>query len=153
MIDPKVQGTITAQTGAPVPRDAVLSTFEGVLRANGLAIVHIGDLYRVRPVEEAAKAGVGGSSSGDTAGFATRVLPLRFVSAQALKSVLDPFVPLGGLLQADSARNVLIVSGTGTDLVSFANLVSQFDVDWLAGTSFALYTLRVRIAKSVAAEL
>ena len=75
VIDPKVQGTITAQTGAPVARDAVLSTFEGVLRANGLAVVHIGDLYRVLPVEEAAKAGVGGSSGGETAGFATRVLP------------------------------------------------------------------------------
>jgi general secretion pathway protein D len=152
VVDPKVQGTITAQTGAPVPREAVLSTFEGVLRANGLALVHSGDLYRVLPVEEAAKAGGAPGTEGG-AGFATRVLPLRYASAPALKSVLDPFVPPGGLLQADPARNVLIVSGAGTDLSGFADLVRQFDVDWLAGTSFALYTLRVGIAKDIANEL
>jgi general secretion pathway protein D len=152
VVDPKVQGTITAQTGAPVPREAVLSTFEGVLRANGLALVHTGDLYRVLPIEEAAKAG-GASGAEAGPGFATRVLPLHYVGANALKSVLDPFVPPGGLLQADAARNVLIISGAGTDLGGFADLVKQFDVDWLAGTSFALYTLRVGNAKDIANEL
>ncbi len=137
VVDPKVQGTITAQTGAPVPREAVLSTLEGVLRANGLALVHSGDLYRVLPIEEAAKAGGAPGAEGGP-GFATRVLPLRYASATTLKSVLDPFVPPGGLLQADAARNVLIISGAGTDLAGFAELVRQFDVDWLAGTSFAL---------------
>jgi general secretion pathway protein D len=152
VVDPKVQGTITAQTGAAVPREAVLSTFEGVLRANGLALVHSGDLYRVLPIEDAAKAGGAPGTEGGP-GFATRVLPLRYASAPALKSVLDPFVPPGGLLQADAARNVLIISGAGTDLSGFADLVRQFDVDWLAGTSFALYTLRVGIAKDIATEL
>jgi len=151
VVDPKVQGTITAQTGAPVPREAVLSTFEGVLRANGLGLVHTGDLYRVLPIEEAAKAE--GSPGAGGAGFATRVLPLRYVAALALKSVLDPFVPPGGLLQADAARNVLIISGAGSDLGGFADLVKQFDVDWLTGTSFALYTLRVGNAKDLANEL
>jgi general secretion pathway protein D len=152
VVDPKVQGTITAQTGAPVPREAVLSTLEGVLRANGLALVHSGDLYRVLPIEEAAKAGGAPGAEGGP-GFATRVLPLRYASATTLKSVLDPFVPPGGLLQADAARNVLIISGAGTDLTGFADLVRQFDVDWLAGTSFALYTLRIGIAKDIANEL
>jgi general secretion pathway protein D len=152
VVDPKVQGTITAQTGAPVPREAVLSTFEGVLRANGLAIVRSGDLYRVLPIEDAAKAGGTPAAEGGP-GFATRVLPLRYASAPALKSVLDPFVPPGGLLQADAARNVLIISGAGTDLAGFADLVRQFDVDWLAGTSFALYTLRIGIAKDIGNEL
>ena len=35
----------------------------------------------------------------------------------------------------------------------FVDLVRQFDVDWLAGTSFALYPLRVGNAKDVAGEL
>ena len=152
VVDPKVQGTITAQTGAPVRREAVLPTFEGILRANGLALVHSGDLYRVLPIEDAAKAGGAPSTEGG-AGFATRVLPLRYASAPALKSVLDPFVPPGGLLQADAPRNVLIISGAGTDLAGFADLVRQFDVDWLAGTSFALYTLRIGNAKDIATEL
>ena len=153
VVDPKVQATITAQTGAAVPRDAVLPTLESVLRANGLALVHSGDVYRVLPIEEAAKAGLNTTGGGAESGFATRVLPLRYVSAAALKTVLDPFVPAGGLLQADASRNVLIVSGTASDLSGFADLVKQFDVDWLAGTSFALYTLRVGNAKDIAAEL
>jgi general secretion pathway protein D len=153
VVDAKVQATITAQTGGPVPRDAVLPTFENVLRANGLALVHSDDIYRILPIEDAAKTAIAAQPAPGSAGYATRILPLRFVSAPALKSVLDPFVPPGGLLQIDAARNLLIVSGTAADLDGFADLVHQFDVDWLAGTSFALYPLRVGMAKDIATEL
>src|SRR5690348_7111885 len=41
VVDSKVQAMITAQTGGPVPKQAVLPTLESVLRANGLALVQV----------------------------------------------------------------------------------------------------------------
>lgn len=152
-VDPKVQALITVQTGAPLPRDAVLAMLENVLQANGIEMVKADDVYRVLPSTEAAKATLPavGTANGSTYGM--RILPLRYASATQLKSVLAPFVPPGSVLQVDTARNVLIITGSAADLDGFTDLVRQFDVDWLAGTSYALYPLQVATAKDVANEL
>jgi general secretion pathway protein D len=155
VVDPKVQATITAQTGSPLPRSAVLPTLEGVLRASGLALVEMDGLYRVLPLEDAARASSPSLVSAGVSrpGYAIRVLPLKFIPVAELKAVLDPFVPPGGVLQADGTRNVLVVSGPAGDLDGFAELVRQFDTDWMRGTSFALYPLRVGVVKDIASEL
>jgi general secretion pathway protein D len=154
VVDAKIPATmITAQTGGPVPRNAVLPTLESVLRANGLGLVDVNGVYRVVPLEDAAKSSAGGLVGPGGAGYAVRVLPLRFVSATEIKSVLEPFLPPGGVLQADAQRNLLIATGPGGDMEGFSALVRQFDVDWLAGTSFALYPLRIGLAKDVAGDL
>jgi general secretion pathway protein D len=153
VIDNKIQAMITAQTGGPVPREAVLPTLESVLRANGLALVQVNGLYRVLAIEDAAKSSAGAVAARGQAGYAVRVLPLHFVAGSEIKSVLEPFLPPGSVIQVDAARNLLIVSGAGSDMDGFVDLVRQFDVDWLTGTSFALYPLRVGNAKDVASEL
>ncbi|HKW55166.1 MAG TPA: type II secretion system secretin GspD, partial [Stellaceae bacterium] len=151
VVDSKVQAMITAQTGGPVPKQAVLPTLESVLRANGLALVQVNGLYRVLPIEDAAKSGA--AAGRGQAGYGVRVLPLHFVSGSEIKGVLEPFLPAGSVIQVDAARNLLIVSGASADLDGFVDLVRQFDVDWLTGTSFALYPLKVGTAKDVASEL
>jgi len=152
-VDPRVQASITVQTGNPLPRDAILSTLESVLAANGLALVETNGIYRILPLQDAAKASAGAPAVANQPGYAIRILPLRFASPSELKSILDPFVPTGGILQADAARNLLIVTGAASDLDGFEDLVRQFDVDWLSGTSYALYPLRVGMVKDVAGEL
>lgn len=154
VVDPKIQTTVTAQTGSPIPKSAVLPTMEGVLRASGLALVESEGLYRILPLEDAARSSSPTVVLGATrSGYAIRVLPLKFIPAAELKTVLDPFVPPGGVLQADGARNLLIVSGPASDLGGFTELVRQFDTDWMRGTSFALYPLQVGLVKDVGNEL
>lgn len=156
VIDPKVQGTATVQTGAPLPRDAVLPTLENVLRANGLALVDMNGIYRVLPAEDGARAS--GSTAGPELkqirpGYGIRVLPLKHSAAQDVVRVLEPYTPEGGGLQGDTTRNLIIAAGTSQDLDGFARLVATFDTDWLAGMSYAIYPLQVETAKSMAAQL
>ena len=153
VIDPKLQAAITVQTGAPLPRAAVLPALENVLQANGIAMVQSDGVYRVLPADQAAKASIGAESLQDRPGYAMRILPLHYAAAGELKTVLEPFLPPGGTLQVDGARNLLLVTGASGALDGFADLVRQFDVSWIAGTSFALYHLRVSTAKDVAQEL
>jgi general secretion pathway protein D len=152
-VDPRAQAAITVQTGNPLPREAILPTLENVLAANGLALVETDGLYRILPLQDAAKVSAGAPALAKQPGYAIRILPLRFASPSELKTILDPFVPVGGILQADPSRNLLIVTGPASDLDGFEDLVRQFDVDWLAGTSYALYPLHVGMAKDVANEL
>ncbi|WP_119681584.1 type II secretion system secretin GspD [Indioceanicola profundi] len=149
-VDPRAQAAITAQT-APLPRDAVLPVFESILRTSGLALVETDGLYRIIPLEDAARTAA--ARGRERAGYGVRVIPLQSVQAAELKSVLDPFVPAGGVLQVDPRRNILVVSGPATALNDFADLANELDVDWLASRSFGIYPLKVGSAEDIAAEL
>ena len=151
-VDAKAQANITAQTGSPVPRDKVLSVLETVLRASGLDLVEASGVYRVLAATDAAKASLTATPSANQPGYGVRVFPLHYVSATELKTVLQPFLPPGSTMEADAARNLLVISSPG-GRDDIAGLIQQFDVDWLAGTSFALYPLKVGTARDIANEL
>ena len=53
----------------------------------------------------------------------------------------------------DEARNLLLLAGTSQEVQTLLNVVKTFDVDWLAGMSFALYPLEYVDAKTIAGEL
>ncbi|HEY1723147.1 MAG TPA: type II secretion system secretin GspD [Magnetospirillaceae bacterium] len=148
-IDPKVQSTVTLKTSQPLARAAVLQTLESVLAETGVAIVQNGDLYRVMPMS-AAKAN---GAAPNVTGYGVDVIELKFASAVALKRILDPFVPTGGTLQVDTARNALVVSGSGTDRASFIRLVGTFDIDSMAGMSFAMFPIKQGDAVAMAHDL
>src|SRR6202022_2163235 len=98
VIDPKVQGTATVQTGAPLPRDAVLSALENVLRANGLALFNMNGIYRVMLVDDAPRvsnAAPGSSLRAIRPGYGIRILPLKFSAVQDVLRVLEPYTPTG----------------------------------------------------------
>ncbi|HUC69312.1 MAG TPA: type II secretion system secretin GspD [Stellaceae bacterium] len=152
VVDPKVNAQITAQTSDKLPREAVLPTLESILSASGLAMVESDGVWHIMPMQDAARATLSAPLAGQP-GYGIRVIPLNFVSASEIKSVLDPLMPQGSTLQTAGARNVLIVAAPTADLDGLADLVRRFDVDWLAGTSFALYPLHVAQAKDVAPEL
>jgi general secretion pathway protein D len=156
VIDPKVQGAATVQTGAPLPRDAVLPTLENVLRANGLALANMNGIYRILPIEDAPRTSGASRASflkGVRPGYGIRILPLKFSAVQDVVRVLEPYTPAGGGLQADTARNLIIAAGAAQDLDGFAQLVAVFDTDWLAGMSYAIYPLQVETAKGMAGQL
>ncbi len=90
VIDPRIQGTVTARTARPIARSDVIPAMENILALNGVALTHVGGVFRVVPLNEAA-AGISSlvvsPSPGDLAqGFGTHILPLRFASARSMES-------------------------------------------------------------------
>ncbi|HZB93792.1 MAG TPA: type II secretion system secretin GspD [Stellaceae bacterium] len=152
VVDPKANAPITAQTGGPLRREDVLPTLEAILSANGLAMIEDNGVWRIMPMQDAARATLSAPMAAQP-GYGIRILPLKYVSAPELKGVLAPVMPQGSTLETVGARNVLVVAGPASELGGLADLVRRFDVDWLASTSFALYPLHVAQAKDVAPEL
>ena len=155
VIDPRVQGAVTVQTSRPLARAAVLPTLETVFRTSGFALVERDGMYRIVPLEAAPRTGGAAEGAGRSlpAGAGAYVVPLRFASAAEVKKVIDPLVPPGGQLSADPLRNVLVVLGAREEASALADLIELLDVDWLAGTSFALHPLRSATPKAVVPEL
>src|SRR5437660_1023213 len=136
-IDPSVQGTATLEISNPVPRAALLSTLETVLNQNGATLVQRDGVYRVAPLASgAATATIAGPGS---VGAGTQLVPLRYASAKDLAKVLEPYVTEGGKITADPGRNVLIVSGDPAVRQTLGSMIRAFDIDVLAGQSYALF--------------
>ncbi len=141
-VDPRIQGTVTLQTSRPLGRDQVLPTLEEILRLNGAAIVESGGLFRIVPLEEAGKTAPNLSFDDIRGrGLSVRVIPLRFVAASEIESLLQAFTSVAGGLTIDSSRNLVFVAGTRQELSNLSNLVAVLDVDWMKGMSFALKPL------------
>jgi general secretion pathway protein D len=148
-VDPQVQGTITLQTGGPIPRSAVIGVLTNSLQLSGIGLVQQDGLYAAVPVANAARtAPIGGS-----AGFITRVVTPQYAAASELERALQPLVPAGASMKADPGRNILIVSGSAQDVANMMANVESFDVDYLRGMSFALLPLKNGRAQDVASDL
>lgn len=155
VIDPAVHGTVTIQTTRPLTRSYVLPTLSDALRFSGVALVPVDGQYKVVPMQDAPRQGEPfyGGHNGQPPGYKLQIVPLKFVNASDMQRVLQPFAPSGAILQVDTARNLLILGGTDAELDPVLDTINVFDVDQLAGMSFALFPLKSASAKSVATEL
>ena len=144
VIDPMVQGTATLHTTRPVPHDDLIPTLEMLLRANDAAVVLQHGVYHVLPREKAAGAALtpqlGDLDAAMPEGYTIRVVPVQYVSVREMAEILEPFAPAGSIMRADTARNLLLLAGNTTELDGLTETVRIFDVDWLEGMSFGLFT-------------
>ena len=157
LLDPSVNGTVTLHTTRPVTQDTVLPIVEAVLEQNGAALIRDEGMFKVLPLASAASASgspaVGRYPSSRQKGYGIQVVPLQHVAASELEGILGPFVPEGSSLTVDTTRNVLILSGPRYRLDDLLATVRMFDVDWLAGMSFAMFRLEYADAVSVVDEI
>ncbi len=149
-IDPAVRGTATLHTERPLTRAQALAALQSLLAQNGAALVQNGALYRVVP-QPAAAASPGLAAGAGAAGSA--VVPLRYASAEELAKVLQPFVGAGGRIVAAPGRNALVIGGDPESRQTLRNLVEAFDINLLAGQSYAVLPVQDGDAKDFATAL
>ena len=150
-IDPAVRGTATIETAQPVARDQLLGILETLLAQNGATLNEQNGLYRVLPSN-----GPGANSSlvgANGVGSGTQMITLRYASAKDLAKVLEPFVTEGGKVSPDPTHNALVVSGDPSARESLVGLIRAFDIDLLAGQSYAVFPVNTGDPTKVATEL
>lgn len=153
-VDPQVQGEVTVQTGRPLARDQLLPTLETLLRASNAVLVREGEVYRIIPAAGAVQRGILTPRLGQGGlGYGVRIVPLRYVSATEMQTIITPFLPEGGVLRADPIRNLLILAGTPQELANAQSTIDTFDVNWLKGMSIGMFRLRNVDSQALAGEL
>lgn len=155
-VDGGVQGTITLQTTHPLTRDEVIPALETSLQMANLALTHEADGYHIVPLASAAQAGAGNISVAggpQTQGYGYEVIPLQYANASSVQALIQPLAQSGVQMQVDAARNLLIIAGTSQQRAAIAADVAVFDVDWLAGMSYALVPLQNTSAAAVSKEV
>lgn len=155
VLSPKVSGRVSLQTTRPLTEDEMLPTLETLLRMNGAVLIRDKGIYRIEPDANAliGAPGAGVGTGPLEPGFQLRVVPLRYVSAEEMKKVLEPVMPPKAVLHVDEVRNLVMVAGTAEELASVMDTIDIFDVDYMRGMSVALFPLKNVDAKTIAEEL
>ena len=151
IIDPGIQGTATIQTPRPLRREELLPTLQGILAENGAAMVYSNGVFRI--MAAANPAALAPLVDPNAVASGSQVVPLRYASAQQLAAMLAPYVGEGGKVVADPTRNVLVIAGSPSARASLIGLIRVFDVDYLAGQSYALFPVQSGEPEKVAKDL
>jgi general secretion pathway protein D len=156
-IDPAVGGTVTIRTTSGIPRESLPATMEMLLRMNGATMTKEGGVWKILPAAAAVRGNVtpqlGSSNRALRPGYSVLIVPLQYVGARQMATLLEPFVKDQTTVRVDDLRNLLILSGTEFELKHLLETVDMFDINWMAGMSAGLFTLQSADVKSVVAEL
>jgi general secretion pathway protein D len=154
IIDPRVQGTVTLASGRPVPKSDILFVLESALRLSSVALVRESSgAYRLVPGAEAVGSGSLDVAGNTEAGFGITVIPLQFVSAQALNKLVDGFVTKAGTIRIEPASNMVLIQGSGAERRAAADFVMTYDADWMRGQSVGIYPVRNSTPEPIISEL
>jgi general secretion pathway protein D len=154
-VHPAVTGTVTFRTVKPIAMKDLLPTLEMLLRQNGAAVVREDNIYKILPV--AAVRGsvspqLGGTNLPLPQGFGVVVVPLKYIGAQEMLRLLEPFAPENSV-RVDTIRNLVIFAGNQRELKHLVETVEMFDVDWLAGYSLGIFPIKSTDVKSIIGDL
>jgi len=157
VVDPAVAGTVSLQTSRGIAEESLLYVLESLLHVNGAALVQEGELYRITPIDSASlntlQPHMLNQSKQRQPGFRIQIVPMRYIAAREMETILTPMVRKGGILRVDERRNLLLLAGTSLELQSWLQTVEIFDVDWLKGQSVGIFPLEYAQAAVVTQEL
>ncbi len=154
MVDSAVAGTVTLSTSRPMTIDQVLPTLEVLLRMNGAVLRKSDGIYSVVPDSKAFSGAISPQIGlANDRGFQLLIVPLRFISASEMQSILEPMLPESSILKVDSTRNLLLIGGALIELQQAQATVNVFDIDQMQGMSVGLFRMKNAEAESVRAEL
>ena len=118
VLHPPLAGTITLATRAAVAPDQAAFLLESALQANGLALLRDarGSYHVGRPdTLKGIGSGVRQTGSGPLPpGYGAIVVPLQYIGAGEMATILRPLMPAEALVRVDTVRNLLVLTGTRT---------------------------------------
>ena len=81
------------------------------------------------------------------------VVPLRYVSAQAMLKLLDGFGVKPNAVRVDNTRNLVIIQGTGPERRSAVETILSFDGDWMRGQSVGVFPIHNSTPEPIITEI
>lgn len=155
VIAPTVQGTVTLATPRPVGPAQALALLEMVLGWNNARLVWSNGQYAILPTDQAVPGNLAPrtGTAANARGFELRAVPLRYVSAIEMEKLLKPYVRQGAIVQVDAARNLIVLSGSRSELENYLRTVRIFDVDWLEGMSVGVFPIQSAEAEKIVTSL
>lgn len=130
ILGPNVQGKVTVVSQKPLDATQIYEVFQQVLAVHGYVTLPAGD-GMVKIVSQASARGDGavpvGKSAPGSNGLVTQVVPVHYVSAVELATLLQQFTPQGGQVVAHGPSNSLILSDRASVVHRLERIIQRVD--------------------------
>ena len=158
VLHPPLNGAVTLATQGNVTADHAILLLEYALQANGYLIAqdtrgtyHIGKPEIIKGIVPAVRQVI--KNSPLPPGYGAIVIPLTYIGATEMATILRPLAPPDAILRIDPLRNMLVMVGNRTQSEGWLDLVTTFDVDLLKGMSVGVFPLKHISAKDIDSAL
>lgn len=148
-IAPNVGGNVSFSTAKPIRADQAMAVLEMLLSWTGNTLIYKDGRYTVLQIKDAVQGNLTPQLASPKLanGYEVRVFPLRYVSPSEMAKLLTPYAKPTAFINIDTARSMLVLAGTASELSNYAQTIEIFDVDWLKGMSIGVFNLqRVEVA-------
>jgi general secretion pathway protein D len=144
LLDPRFKGgSVTIHTYGEVKSADLLPLLETILRVNGAALVKIGDLYRVVPVDKVSQAplppSVNGKDFPDDERMSLNLVFLKYATASEILKLVQPFLGEGAAAATYDPANLLILQDNNRNMKRTMDLLALFDSDSFVSQRVHLY--------------
>ncbi|HMA07209.1 MAG TPA: secretin N-terminal domain-containing protein, partial [Ramlibacter sp.] len=157
LIHSPLTGNVTLATRANVTADQAVYLLESALQANGIVmardargVYHVGKPEALTGIVAAPRLAANGTLA---PGSGTVIVPLQYIGAAEMATILRPLMPPNGVVRVDTLRNLLILAGSRTQAEGWLDIVNTFDVDLLKGMSVGVFPLKFATIAEVDAAL
>ena len=158
VLHPPLSGTVTLSSRHPILPDQAVFLLESALQANGLLMVrdargtyHVGRADALKNIGAAVRQV--GNGAPLAPGYGAIVVPLQYIGANEMATILRPLAPPDAIVRVDTVRNLIVLVGTRSQAEGWLDLVHTFDVNLLKGMSVGLFPLKHASIKEVEAAL
>jgi general secretion pathway protein D len=132
--DDRVRGRVTIVSPTKITIDQAYAVFESVLQVKGFTVVPgPGGARKVIPIREAKETNIetmrGEETTPYSDRFITRLIPLRYIDAQAITDTLKPLVSKDASMMAYPPTNTVILTDSATNIQRILDLIGSIDVE------------------------
>ena len=134
VVDPRVKGTMTLTTEAPVSPGVAYNQFLSMLRLQGYTVVQTEGLDKIVPEADAklqsGSVSVAGDNGGNAAGnqLVTQIIRLQHENANNLVAVLRPLISPNNPININPGNNSLVITDYADNLRRIARIVAALDI-------------------------
>ena len=131
--EPLYDGRMTVISRQPISLDQAVSLINSILKERGLTTILTGKILKVVTLEDAKRESVPVFSGRDpdkvvaSDDVVTYVIPVRYVTASALRQNLQSLIPEYASLEANEDGNALIITDTMANIKRMMKIVEALD--------------------------
>jgi general secretion pathway protein D len=152
-------GAVTINTYGTGQGVELRPLFETILRMNNLAMVQVGDIYRIVPIGNISHLPISPVTQSDPSKIpdderlVLNMVFLHYATSAEMAKVLTPFVGDGGQIQSYDQANLLILIDNSRNMKRTLELVQLFDSETFAGQRVRAFEVKNRRPSDLSKEL
>lgn len=131
ILDTNVRGKITIMAPTQITVAEAYKAFLSALAINGFTVVPSGKFLKIRPSSRAQQESIETYAGGyfpNTDQFITRIIKLKYISAEEIQKQLRTLASKDGKMDPFSQTNSLIITDFGTNIARIQSIIDQLDV-------------------------